>query len=101
VKAHFEDQASAGGEGWLVPAAAASAQFLGPQSEEDRRWVLPRLTPHPVRTFLEATRLGSDPPPVARRTSTASATSRSGSRERRRPKASPTITSCARGTTRW
>jgi pimeloyl-ACP methyl ester carboxylesterase len=66
AKAHFEEQAKTGGEGWLIPVAAASAQFLGLQREEDVRWVMPRLTPHPIRTFREAVRLGSDSLPVAR-----------------------------------
>jgi pimeloyl-ACP methyl ester carboxylesterase len=67
VKAHFEEHARTGGDGWLVPAAAAGAKFLGLQREEDQRWVMPKLTPHPVRTFREAVRLASDPPPVPRR----------------------------------
>lgn len=65
VKAHFEEQAKNGGEGWLVP--PAGAKFLGLQSEEDQRWVMPRLRPHPVRTFREAVRLGAGPPRVPRR----------------------------------
>jgi pimeloyl-ACP methyl ester carboxylesterase len=65
VKAYFEEQAKTGGEGWLVP--PAGAKFLGLQREEDLRWVMPRLRPHPVRTFREAVRLASDPPPVPRR----------------------------------
>jgi pimeloyl-ACP methyl ester carboxylesterase len=65
VKAHFEEQARTGGDGWLVP--PPSAQFLGLVCEEDLGWVIPRLRPHPVRTFREAVRLASDPPPVPRR----------------------------------
>ena len=61
AKSFFEEQAKAGGDGWLVP--PAGAKFLGLQREEDLNWVLPRLTPHPVRTFREAVRLASDPPP--------------------------------------
>ena len=66
VKAHFEEHARTGGEGWRVPVAAASAQFLGLKSEDDVRWVMPKLTPHPLRTFREAVQLRSDPPPVPR-----------------------------------
>ncbi|HEY6239631.1 MAG TPA: alpha/beta hydrolase, partial [Burkholderiales bacterium] len=66
VKTHFEEQAKTGGEGWRVPIAAASAQFLGLKREEDLRWVLPKLTPHPIRTFREAVRLGSKPPAMRR-----------------------------------
>jgi len=67
VKAYFEEQATTGGDGWLVPAAAATAKFLGLTRDEDLRWVMPRLTPHPVRTFREAVRLSAAPPPVPRR----------------------------------
>jgi len=66
VREYFEEQARTG-EGWLVPAAAATAQLLGLKSDEDQRWVIPRLMPHPVRTFREAVRLASNPPPVPRR----------------------------------
>jgi pimeloyl-ACP methyl ester carboxylesterase len=58
AKAFFEEQAAGG---WLIPAAAASAQFLGLNRQEDLRWVIPRLKPHPIRTFREAVRLGSMP----------------------------------------
>jgi len=67
VKAYFEEQARTGGEGWRVPVAAASAQFLGLKSEDDLRWVMPRLAPHPIRTFREAARLRPDAPAVPRR----------------------------------
>jgi pimeloyl-ACP methyl ester carboxylesterase len=66
IKTHFEEQARIGGEGWRVPVAVASAQFLGLKHEEDLRWVMPKLTPHPIRTFREAVRLGSKLPPVPR-----------------------------------
>jgi pimeloyl-ACP methyl ester carboxylesterase len=61
IKTHFEEQARIGGEGWRVPVAAVSAPFLGLKHQEDVRWVMPRLTPHPIRTFREAVRLGSTP----------------------------------------
>ena len=66
VKTHFEEQARTGGEGWRVPVAAASAQFLGLKSGDDQRWVMPRLTPHPIRTFRESVQLRADPPAVPR-----------------------------------
>jgi pimeloyl-ACP methyl ester carboxylesterase len=66
IKTYFEEQARIGGEGWRVPVAAASAQFLGLKHEEDVRWVMPKLTPHPIRTFREAVRLGSKSQPVPR-----------------------------------
>jgi pimeloyl-ACP methyl ester carboxylesterase len=65
VKERFEEQAKTCGDGWLVP--PAGAKFLGLEREEDLHWVMPRLSPHPVRTFREAVRLGANPPPVARR----------------------------------
>jgi pimeloyl-ACP methyl ester carboxylesterase len=54
AKAFFEEQA---GDDWRIPVTAASAQFLGLKREEDIRWVLPKLKPHPVRTFREAVQL--------------------------------------------
>jgi len=59
VRSMFEDAAKTGGDGWLVPASVATARFLGLDDEEDQHWVLPRLTPHPIRTFREAVRLES------------------------------------------
>jgi pimeloyl-ACP methyl ester carboxylesterase len=56
AKAFFEEQA---GDSWCVPVAAASAQFLGLKREEDVRWVIPKLKPHPIRTFRDAVRLTS------------------------------------------
>jgi pimeloyl-ACP methyl ester carboxylesterase len=56
AKAFFEEQA--GGD-WCIPVAAASAQFLGLKREEDLRWVLPKLKPHPIRTFRDAVQLKS------------------------------------------
>lgn len=56
IKEYFETQANTAGDGWLVPATAA-AQLLGLTREEDVRWVMPRLTPHPIRTFRDPARL--------------------------------------------
>lgn len=56
TKAFFEEQA---GDDWRIPVAAASAQFLGLKREADIHWVLPKLKPHPVRTFREAVQLSS------------------------------------------
>jgi pimeloyl-ACP methyl ester carboxylesterase len=66
IETHFEEQARLGGEGWRVPVAAVSAPFLGLKHPEDVRWVMPKLTPHPIRTFREAVRLGSRLPPLPR-----------------------------------
>lgn len=59
IKTHFEEHAKTGGDGWRVPVSAVSAQFLGLKDERDASWVMSRLTPHPVRTFREAVRLGA------------------------------------------
>jgi pimeloyl-ACP methyl ester carboxylesterase len=66
VKTHFEDQARIGGDGWRVPVAAVSAPFLGLKHQDDVRWVMPKLTAHPIRTFREAVRLGATLPPLPR-----------------------------------
>jgi len=65
-RARVEEQARSAGEGWRVPASVATPQFLGLQSEEDIRWVLPRLTPHPIRTFHETVRLSAHFPQMPR-----------------------------------
>jgi pimeloyl-ACP methyl ester carboxylesterase len=66
VKEHFEQHAQGGGEGWRVPVDAVSRQMLGLTDEEDARWVLPKLTPHPQRTFTERVRLGPEFPRMPR-----------------------------------
>src|SRR5258708_22967638 len=60
ARGQFEEQAKVSGDGWQIPVAAASAQFLGLTRDEDMRWVMPKLTPHPIRTFREGVRLGSE-----------------------------------------
>jgi len=66
VKAHFEALASTKGDGWRVPVAAASAEFMGLREDADIGWVMPRLTSHPVRTFREPVRLSASIPQVPR-----------------------------------
>ena len=66
LRTHFEEQARIAGEGWRVPASVASPQFLGLKAEEDVRWVAPKLTPHPIRTFREAVRLSARFPQMPR-----------------------------------
>jgi pimeloyl-ACP methyl ester carboxylesterase len=66
LQGRFEEQAQAAGEGWRVPVAVASPQFLGLASDEDIRWVIPRLTPHPIRTCREAVRLSASFPQMPR-----------------------------------
>lgn len=46
--------------------SAPTAQFLGLKDDNDVSWVMPRLTPHPVRTFREAARLSASFPQVPR-----------------------------------
>jgi pimeloyl-ACP methyl ester carboxylesterase len=66
IREFFEGQAKAGGEGWIVPAAAVTPQFLGLTRQEDIDWVMPRLTGHPIRTLREPVRLAASRPPVRR-----------------------------------
>jgi pimeloyl-ACP methyl ester carboxylesterase len=66
VRTHFEAHAQQGGEGWCVPVSALSPQFLGLKDEADIRWVMPRLTPHPIRTFSEPVRLSASFPQMPR-----------------------------------
>lgn len=66
VKAHFEEQARVAGEGWRVPVSVATPQFLGLKAEEDLRWVMPKLTPHPIRTFRDNVRLSGRFPQIPR-----------------------------------
>jgi len=59
IRTFFEAQAKTGGDGWRVPASAVSAEFLGLVDAEDIRWVIPKLTAHPIRTFREPVRLSA------------------------------------------
>jgi pimeloyl-ACP methyl ester carboxylesterase len=51
----IEEQVRTLGEGWLIP--AASAQTLGLTRDEDIDWTVPRLGPHPYRTFCQTVEL--------------------------------------------
>jgi pimeloyl-ACP methyl ester carboxylesterase len=66
LKTLFEEQARIAGEGWRVPESVATPQFLGLKSEEDVRWVMQKLTSHPIRTFREAVRLSAHFPQMPR-----------------------------------
>jgi len=66
IRAHFEAHAKLAGEGWYIPVSAVSAQFLGLKDEEDVRWVMPKLSPHPIRTFCEVVRLSAGFPQMPR-----------------------------------
>lgn len=67
LKAHFETHAKQGGDGWYVPVSAVSPKFLGLKDEADIRWVMPKLTPHPICTFGEPVRLSAAFPQMPRR----------------------------------
>jgi pimeloyl-ACP methyl ester carboxylesterase len=49
------EQVRTQGDGWRIP--AASAQTLGLIRDEDIQWTVPRLGPHPYRTFYEKVEL--------------------------------------------
>jgi pimeloyl-ACP methyl ester carboxylesterase len=46
-----DEQVRSRGEGWRIP--VAPPQFLGLSETADIDWVMPRLVPHPYRTFRE------------------------------------------------
>lgn len=57
-RTRIEDHARIEGDGWCVPTSVATPKFLGLKRDEDIKWVLPKLTPHPIRTFQEPLQLG-------------------------------------------
>jgi pimeloyl-ACP methyl ester carboxylesterase len=63
-RTQWEEQARVAGEGWRVP--VATPKFLGLKDEKDIRWVMPKLTPHPIRTFRETVRLSARFPQLSR-----------------------------------
>ncbi|MCX7892232.1 MAG: alpha/beta fold hydrolase [Burkholderiales bacterium] len=54
------------GDGWLVP--PLSAERLGLVADADIDWVMPKLVPHPYRTFREPVALSFPPGGTAPRT---------------------------------
>ena len=66
VRDNFEEQARVGGDGWRIPASAATVQFLGLKEETDVSWVMPKLTAHPIRTFREPVKLSANFPQMPR-----------------------------------
>jgi len=66
LRTHFEEHSLSAGDGWRVPVSVATPQFLGLKAEEDVRWVMPKLTPHPIRTFRDAVRLSAHFPQMPR-----------------------------------
>jgi pimeloyl-ACP methyl ester carboxylesterase len=57
-RSHIEAHVKALGEGWLIPAVVATGRLLGLDTQDDIDWTIPRLRPHPYRTFHEPVRLG-------------------------------------------
>ena len=51
----IDEQVSTWGEGWLIP--PAPPEFLGLSDGRDIDWVMPKLVPHPYRTFREPVEL--------------------------------------------
>ena len=66
LKTFFEGKARIAGDRWLVPVSVATPQFLCLTSEEEVNWVIPKLTPHPIRTCRESARLAGQFPQKAR-----------------------------------
>jgi pimeloyl-ACP methyl ester carboxylesterase len=51
----MEESARANGFGWLIP--APTPDLVGITTTEDAAWLAARLSPHPLRTFTDPTRL--------------------------------------------
>jgi pimeloyl-ACP methyl ester carboxylesterase len=51
----IDERAHSQGEGWRIP--PAPPEFLGLSETADVEWVMPRLVPHPYRTFCEPVQL--------------------------------------------
>jgi pimeloyl-ACP methyl ester carboxylesterase len=66
LRERWEEQARVSGDGWRLPVAVATPQFLGLKDEVDVSWVMPRLTPHPIQTLRDAARLSAAFPQVPR-----------------------------------
>ncbi len=62
----IEEQVRTQGEGWRIP--AASAERLGLTRDEDINWAMPKLVPHPYRTFHEPVHLRGPAAPTVPRT---------------------------------
>lgn len=53
-RSRIDEQVRTRGEGWRIP--IATPESLGLLSEADINWVMPRLVPHPYRTFRDVVR---------------------------------------------
>lgn len=62
-RSHFEQAAREHGDGWLVPSPPPAA--FGVTDEEQARWMAPRLTPQPLRTFEQPVALAGAPAATA------------------------------------
>jgi pimeloyl-ACP methyl ester carboxylesterase len=51
----IDEQVRAQGEGWRIPVPTAA--YLGLTQDADINWVMPKLVPHPYRTFCDAVHL--------------------------------------------
>jgi len=56
-RSHIEEQARTQGEGWKIP--VPRPESLGLFEQSDIEWVMPRLVPHPYRTFCDRVKLES------------------------------------------
>jgi pimeloyl-ACP methyl ester carboxylesterase len=56
-RSRIDEQVRAWGEGWRIPVATPEALGLSEQSDID--WVIPKLVPHPYRTFCDPVSLRS------------------------------------------
>jgi pimeloyl-ACP methyl ester carboxylesterase len=64
-RSQIEDQVRTHGAGWKIP--VPSPAMLGLAEDEDIKWALPRLVPHPYRTFNEPVILRHSTMPVVPR----------------------------------
>jgi pimeloyl-ACP methyl ester carboxylesterase len=62
----IEEQVRTQGEGWRIP--VASAERLGLTRDEDINWAVPKLVPHPYRTFHEPVHFRAPSAPIVPRT---------------------------------
>lgn len=62
----IEEQVRTQGEGWRIP--VASAERLGLTRDEDINWAVPKLVPHPYRTFHEPVHFRDPSAPIVPRT---------------------------------
>jgi pimeloyl-ACP methyl ester carboxylesterase len=65
-RGQIEEQVRTQGEGWRIP--VASAEELGLTRDEDINWAVPKLVPHPYRTFHEPVHFRVPSAPMVPRT---------------------------------